>query len=80
MTELAIENWGTGSFETPDIQGKPHEAGLLKLSIDKAKSELGWTPRFSSADAVAWTIDWYKGARGDERAFTMGQIDKFFQA
>lgn len=79
MCELAIEHWGSGTFETPDIQHKPHEAGLLKLAIDKAKAELNWKPRFDSAEAVRWTMDWYKTGRNDALNFTAAQVDQFFQ-
>lgn len=78
MTELAIDHWGSGSYETLEITGKRHEAGLLKLAIDKAEKELDWTPQFTSSEAVAWTIDWYKNAVGKERAFTLGQVERYF--
>ncbi|MEZ4722710.1 MAG: CDP-glucose 4,6-dehydratase [Flavobacteriales bacterium] len=78
MVELAIENWGEGSFTTPEIVNKPHEAGLLKLAIDKVKSELGWTPRFNSAEAVQWTMDWYRDGRDNALEYTSKQIDSFF--
>jgi len=78
MVKLSIENWGSGSFETPEIVGKPHEAGLLKLAIDKAKQKLDWEPKFDSAEAVKWTMDWYKNSDADPLAFTQNQIDTFF--
>lgn len=78
MCERSIESWGSGSFEMPELTNKPHEAGLLKLAIDKAKDELDWSPGFDSAEAVNWTMDWYKNAPGNERAYTNQQIQKFF--
>lgn len=79
MTELAISIWGEGSYETPEIKQQLHEAGLLKLAIDKARNELSWSPRFDSAEAVEWTIDWYKNGREDAYQFTKNQIDRFFE-
>lgn len=79
MAELAIEIWGEGSYETPELKKSLHEAGLLKLAIDKAKRELNWEPRFDSAEAVEWTIDWYKNERENAYAFTKSQIDRFFE-
>lgn len=35
--------------------GGPHEARALALSIERARSVLGWTPRLSFDDTVAWT-------------------------
>jgi CDP-glucose 4,6-dehydratase len=76
--KISIENWGSGSFDTPEIVGKPHEAGLLKLAIDKAKDKLGWEPQFDATEAVQWTMDWYKNSDSDPLKFTQDQIDRFF--
>ena len=37
-----------------------HEATLLHLSIDKARSRLKWRPVYSGHEAIAVTTDWYK--------------------
>lgn len=78
MAELAIKIWGEGDYKTPDLMHNVHEAGLLKLAIDKAKKELNWEPRFDSTEAVDWTIDWYKNGRNDALNFTKKQINQFF--
>lgn len=78
MVKLAIEQWGSGSFVTPELNNKPHEAGLLKLSIEKAEKELSWKPVFNAAEAVKWTMEWYKNGRNDARQFTLDQIKTFF--
>jgi nucleoside-diphosphate-sugar epimerase len=42
---------------SPSIYGP---AGKISfVSIDKAKSRLGWTPRFSNVDALVQNYDWY---------------------
>ena len=79
MVELAIENWGEGSFESPEIENKPHEAGLLKLAIEKANSDLHWRPRFTSAEAVQWTVNWYRDGRDAALTYTTKQIEDFFE-
>ncbi|RFZ84815.1 CDP-glucose 4,6-dehydratase [Mucilaginibacter terrenus] len=60
MVKTAISKWGAGSFEVHEDPDQPHEAALLKLDISKALIELGWQPKFDAAQAVAYTIDWYK--------------------
>lgn len=60
MVQKAIESWGSGSFEVDAKISNPHEAGLLKLDITKALSELNWQPMFNASDAVELTINWYK--------------------
>ena len=39
---------------------QPHEAGLLKLDSAKAKTRLGWRPRWSLETALDKTIEWHK--------------------
>jgi len=40
--------------------GQPHEASILRLSIEKAGWELGWRPRWTCGEMVARTAQWYK--------------------
>ena len=39
---------------------KSHEAWLLKLDSTKAKTKLGWEPRWSLEIALDKTLDWYQ--------------------
>jgi len=41
-----------------DDSDQPHEAGLLKLDISKAKHELGWNPRWDLKTALNATLAW----------------------
>jgi CDP-glucose 4,6-dehydratase len=56
-----------------------HEAGLLKLDSSKARTYLGWHPRWDFQAAVRNTIDWYRNhaAGEDMRAFTLAQIKDY---
>ena len=36
------------------------EAPVLRLSSDRARSRLGWQPRLTTADAVAWAVEGYR--------------------
>jgi len=57
----------------------PHEAGRLALSIERARTRLGWQPRWDFARAVAETMNWYRGAAEgkDVRHLTSAQIAAF---
>jgi CDP-glucose 4,6-dehydratase len=80
MVELAIENWGKGSFKIERSTNQPHEAGLLKLDISKAASDLGWKPKLRATQAVGKTIDWYRCYFQDRDAiqgFTEKQVFDF---
>ncbi len=62
LVTIAIETWGSGSMEkilTPDA---PHEAGLLKLDINKTIHDIGWKPRMNASEAISTTIQWYRHA------------------
>jgi CDP-glucose 4,6-dehydratase len=62
LVKIAINLWGDGSYDTPDVNNfnQPHEAGTLKLDISKAIQELNWKPKLTSDEAIAWTLNWYK--------------------
>ncbi|PTS96254.1 CDP-glucose 4,6-dehydratase [Pedobacter sp. HMWF019] len=83
MLSLAIKSWGSGSFSVEQVIGQPHEAGLLKLDISKAVSELGWSPKLNAETAVMLTMDWYrKFATNKEgiNGFTEEQILSYLNA
>lgn len=52
--------WGGGTCRVSTGADQPHEAGLLRLSIDKVLSELPWRPRWSSATMIERTAAWYR--------------------
>ncbi|HEU0054789.1 MAG TPA: hypothetical protein VFQ39_16495, partial [Longimicrobium sp.] len=60
--------------------GAAHEAGALRLDSSRARTRLGWEPRLPLADAVAWTVDWYREAAADPTAaadLTHAQIRRY---
>ncbi len=61
MVEKSIEFWGGGNYSAEQNINNPHEAGLLKLDISRALSELKWKPVFNAEIAIKRTISWYKG-------------------
>lgn len=52
------EKWGSYSSYQIDQREHPHEAKYLKLDCSKAKSELGWYPRWSLEQALDKVIEW----------------------
>ena len=59
-----------------DTQPQPHEAQQLRLDSSKAKSRLGWKPRWTLEQALDRTLEWHGAwTRGcDMRAFSLNQI------
>jgi CDP-glucose 4,6-dehydratase len=79
LVALAIKKWGAGTWLDTSNPNQPHEAGLLKLSINKAIEELNWQPKLNSHQAIEWTIDWYKKSSTADFEFTLSQIKSFIQ-
>lgn len=60
LVKEAINIWGKGSYQNLKLENQPHEAGLLKLDINKAINELGWKPKWNAKKAIVETICFYK--------------------
>jgi CDP-glucose 4,6-dehydratase len=59
MLKLTIQSWGKGEYIVEQNENQLHEAGLLKLDISKAISDLKWYPKLNAEKAVGMTMDWY---------------------
>ena len=81
IVNLIIENWPNDvSWKTNESKIK-HEANLLKLNCDKAKSLLGWKPIWSASKAIEKTILWHSAlsANKDMYEFSLSQINEYNQ-
>ncbi|MDD3716681.1 MAG: CDP-glucose 4,6-dehydratase [Candidatus Marinimicrobia bacterium] len=81
LVMTAIRIYGKGHYaHRPDTE-ELHEAGILRLNIEKAQNTLNWYPRWSSAEAVEKTISWYRDIAGgaDPRACCRRQIREYFE-
>ncbi|HRD56455.1 MAG TPA: CDP-glucose 4,6-dehydratase [Ferruginibacter sp.] len=79
IVENAIRIWGSGEWKSVQQEQQPHEATLLKLDISKAKKELNWQPKLSAAEAIDWTISWYKKNQSEWLTYSREQIKKYMQ-
>ncbi len=82
MLKLAIHSLGKGEFMVLQEENQPHEAGLLKLDINKAMSELNWEPRLNAEQAVNMTMQWYgefNSNKDNILDFTVKQIESFIR-
>ncbi|MBU0641560.1 MAG: CDP-glucose 4,6-dehydratase [Planctomycetes bacterium] len=80
LLELFIAAWGGGSWQDVSDPDQPHEANVLRLNIDQALWQLGWQPRWSLAETVTRTADWYRrfyvdGDRASMRAACHADIE-----
>ncbi len=76
LVELSIHHWGSGNWKDISDANQPHEAGLLKLDIGKAKEVLSWYPKLNATQAIEWTIKWYK-QQESLRLYTIKQIENY---
>lgn len=74
VVETAIEAWGSGEWADRSDGNAPHEAGKLRLAIDRAAADLGWLPRWGSPEAVRRSIAWYRGFQ-DRDALSLCRAD-----
>ncbi len=78
VVEKALSIYGKGSWKKPEQKQTAHEAGLLNLSISKAKEQLAWHPRLRAGEAIEYTIEWYKAVTTENAfAFSLDQLEKF---
>ncbi len=77
LVEIAIKTWGNGEWKNMSDKSAPHEAGLLKLSIEKAQKELKWQPKLNAQQAIEWSINWYKKSSKILAAYTFQQIENY---
>jgi CDP-glucose 4,6-dehydratase len=78
LVETAIKIWGNGSWKDISNLREPHEAGLLKLSIEKAQKELNWQPKLNAKQAIEWSINWYKQPNEKQAEYAFQQISNYF--
>jgi CDP-glucose 4,6-dehydratase len=60
VVEALIAAWGSGRWEDTHDPAAPHEAGLLRLDIEKAGARLGWAPRWRFDETFRRTVAWYR--------------------
>lgn len=83
VARLACQIWGRPeALRLQPEANALHEATLLQLDSSKARTALGWHPRWGFEMTLRNTVEWYRRfAEGqDMRAFTLAQIDSYWNA
>jgi CDP-glucose 4,6-dehydratase len=60
IVDKMSKEWGEGATWRTDCEDRPHEAHYLKLNCAKAKTQLGWSPRWDLAETIERIITWHK--------------------
>lgn len=81
VVEGLISLFGTGSVEINREVNAVHEANLLHLNCDRAKSDLGWSSRWGFERTIEETGRWYHEslAGSSARTLTRTQIMSYFE-
>lgn len=66
VATMLTKAYGKGELLDQTDPNAPHEANLLMLDITKVQTRLGWTPRLTTAEAIALTADWYKRYQSED--------------
>jgi len=79
-----LKNW-PGRWDDCSDPKAVHEAGLLRLSIDKASAMLGWSPVWNFPTTIAQAVAWYRQAdrklpAAAIRKLTADQISRYVAA
>jgi CDP-glucose 4,6-dehydratase len=80
LVDEGLKHW-QGKWENHTPAFAPHEARILSLTTDKARSLLGWSPRWTFNRTVASTITWYKQVMTNEisaKKCCLQQIHEFY--
>ncbi len=79
LCDRMVHCWGGGSWTHTESEGAKHEAAVLRLSSDRARTRLAWRPRWNVDETVARTTTWYRRHAAGEsaRALCAEQIDAY---
>lgn len=82
VAQRAAALWGKGARCVHAAENFQKETLALRLDATRARSELGWKPRWSLDIALRRTIGWYQAWQdgGDMRALTLTHIDEYLAA
>ncbi|PHS17449.1 MAG: CDP-glucose 4,6-dehydratase [Blastopirellula sp.] len=83
LVDIFLDQWGHGSWIDVSNSNNPHEANILRLSIDKALWQLNWTPGWSVQQSLSHTAQWYRRfleTPESMKDFSINQIDSYQSA
>lgn len=66
IATLLTRKYGAGELQDCSDVSALHEAKLLMLNINKAKTQLGWKPRLDINRCMTLVADWYKRYRTED--------------
>ena len=82
VAELMISQWDKTARWEKEGSEQPHEAHLLKLDCSKARSQLGWIPKWNLELATQKIVQWQKAYQAKEnmQVVSLAQINQYMNA
>lgn len=79
VVELIISHWGSEVRWEKEGSEQPHEANLLNLDCTKARTKLGWIPKWNLEIATQKIVEWQKAYRAGEnmQKVSLSQINHY---
>ncbi len=82
VADLLISGWGDAARWEKEGAKQPHEANLLKLDCSKARTQLGWIPKWKLETALQKIVKWQKAYQTKEnmQELSLAQINDYMSA
>ncbi len=83
LADAVLAVWGSEGWTDATQTDALHEAGLLRLAIDKTVGRLGWRPVWDFAETARRTTGWYKKVSAQPelaREATLADLDAYVEA
>jgi CDP-glucose 4,6-dehydratase len=77
ITSFMKDVWSSINYEVELDSNQPHEAGILKLDCSKAHFVLGWSPVWTTNQAILKTAQWYKAFYESEHIRSIDDLNGY---
>ena len=82
VVDLLISGWGESARWEKEGSEQPHEANLLKLDCSKARTQLGWVPKWGLEAATQKIVQWQRAFQAKEnmQKVSLAQINQYMSS
>lgn len=82
VVDLLISHWGKTARWEKEASEQPYEAHLLRLDCSKARTQLGWMPKWSLETATQKIVQWQKAYQAKEnmQEVSIAQINQYMSS
>ncbi|QWE10879.1 CDP-glucose 4,6-dehydratase [Polynucleobacter sp. es-EL-1] len=79
VVDLLISDWGETARWEKEGSEQPYEANLLKLDCSKARTHLGWIPKWNLETGTRKIVEWQKAFQAKEnmQEVSLAQINEY---